>query len=158
MADSTDIVPVGDIELATVGNWQVEEFWDNQDFGNKPDYSAEDMQGRCIIVRGISEAEFESPKYKGNKARSILHNWPEEKPTSHPWGVFFSTTSVPIKKLSEVQRFPVAVRLWRRQGADYVYWDMERYIPQFDDKGNQLPPNDDKVVQNFLQEKKAVLD
>jgi len=161
MSDSTSLAVPGDDALQ-IGNWVVEDFWDSQDFGNKPDYSAEDMQGRCIIVRGLSVGEFESPKFNrdgvANKARSILHNWPEEHPNMAPWGIFLSSTSVPIKKLSGVVKFPVAIRMWRRQGANAVYWDMERYTPRYNSDGKVIPPNDEKLVEAFLKEKEAVLD
>jgi hypothetical protein len=153
--DEEPIVPWDEL-TSKVGNWDVAAFHDTLSFGQKPEYSSDDMNGRCIIVRGISEGEFKSPKYPDGAARSILHNWPNELPTMAPWGQFFGSTSVPIKKLSQVDHFPVAVRLYKRKGAKFDYWDMEGYVPTFDDKGSMLDPNDDKVIQNFLESRKAV--
>jgi len=150
-----DILPWDQI-TSKVGNWDVAEFHDTLSFGQKPEYTSDDMNGRCIIVRGISEGEFKSPKFPDGGARSILHNWPNETPTMAPWGQFFGSESVPVKKLLTVQHFPVAVRLYKRKGAKYDYWDMERYVPTFDDKGKELDPNDDKVIQAFLESRKAV--
>jgi hypothetical protein len=114
------------------------------------------MNGRCIIVRGISESEFKSQRFPEGAARSVLHNWPNETPTTEPWGVFFSSTSVPVKKLLTVKRFPIAVRIYKRKGANNEYWDMERYLPTYDDKGKVLDPNSDAVIAKFLSERKAV--
>ena len=152
----SDDEPWDSTQIDKVGNWDVAEYHDTLSFGQKPDYTSDDMNGRCIIVRGISESEFKSPKYPNGAARSILHNWPNELPTMAPWGQFFGSESVPIKKLREVQHFPVAVRLYKRKGANYDYWDLERYVPSFDSSGKALDPNDDKVIQAFLSERKAV--
>jgi hypothetical protein len=152
----TSIEPWDEATASTVGNWSVAEYHDTLSFGQKPEYTSDDMNGRCIIVRGISEGEFKSPKYPDGAARSILHNWPNETPSMSPWGQFFGSTSVPIKKLATVQHFPIAVRLYKRKGANFDYWDMERYVPTFDSNGKQLDPNDEKVIQAFLSERKAV--
>ena len=71
------------------------------DFGNRPEWSKEDLIGQPLIIRGLSEDTYEREDNTGRNrvARSVKYNRAEEPRSVEPWGMLFSDPSVAIDEV-----------------------------------------------------------
>jgi len=107
-------------------------------FGNQPLWSKEDLNGKVIVVVGVStekfEGEFDTP------ARSLLHYMPdEERDYNEPWGLLLSENSPAITRaLGQLEKNggkPFYARLLKKQGRKYPYWNIEAVRAVYNDSG-----------------------
>jgi hypothetical protein len=113
------------------------------DFGNEPEWTKEELVGRGIIIRGLSEDLFEPEGSSFPPARSVLYNLLEEDPNpSEPWGMFFSdkgdndkATSVVIQQVRKQirrGRLPFVATLTKHESTTFKgqsYYSLEKYVP-----------------------------
>lgn len=125
--------------------------FDLNDFGVEPDFDKAEMNGKVIIVHGVSEAVMQRAEYpKG--ARSLLWNFPTDidafDPDGTHYGMLLSEDSLPIKNtLTMMQRgrvpFPARI-VYRQKESNKAqsYWMFERVLIQYDADGTLVDPNE----------------
>lgn len=119
--------------------------FDLNDFGNQPEYDKEFLNGKVLIIHGVSEAIFEGSFEKG--ARSLLHSWPSEPRNIAPWGALLSEDSPAIKQTQAMQdrgKVPFVARVVLKDSQAHkgqTYWTLEPYRLQYNSDGNLVDPN-----------------
>jgi hypothetical protein len=107
-------------------------------FGNQPDWTKEELNGKVLIIVGVSvdkfEGEFDTP------ARSLLHYMPDEDRTKiDPWGLLLSENSPAITRaLGQLEKNggrPFYARLIKKQGKKYPYWVLESARAVYNENG-----------------------
>lgn len=96
-------------------------------FGNIPDISKEQYNGKVIVVVGVSTETFEGEFETG--AKSLLHYMPDEDRTNEPWGLLLGEKSPAITRaqgqLEKNGGRPFYARLIKVQGRTFPYWNLE---------------------------------
>lgn len=143
MSESKEIAQPRPTELDTYQGYD----FDLGDFGNQPDYTKDDLDGKVIIVYGVSQATFDSGQFQTG-AKSLLHKLPNEDADIAPYGMMFSESSPVIRQAAEMEaagKVPFMARLVKKgskQNKGQSYWTLERAPSlQFDTNGNALDPN-----------------
>lgn len=127
--------------------------FDLNDFGQVPDYDKSYLDGKVLVIHGVSEAVFEGD-YQ-TPARSLLHSWPVEYWKSsetgqmlEPYGALLSEDSPAIRQAKDMQkrgRVPFLARLRIKDSTLHkgqTYWTMEKAPPkQYDERGEYVDPN-----------------
>ena len=122
--------------------------YSGSDYGNQPEWSKEFLQGKGLIIRGLSEDTYQADGSTMYPARSVLYNLLEEDPNpSEPWGMFFSDlgldsdgkekreTSTVVKQVrSELRRNggrPFIVTIQYKDSEAHKgqgYWTLQRFV------------------------------
>lgn len=121
--------------------------FDLNDFGVQPDYQKEYLDGKVLIISGVSESTFEGDFQK--PARSLLHNFPMDWSKGlAPFGALMQEDSPAIRQASEMQakgKAPFVARLVKRDSAAHKgqsYWTLEKADAlQYDADGVIVDPN-----------------
>jgi len=126
------------IPQATLITEYGEEVYDfeSSDFGYKPEWSKEDLIGKPLIIRGLSQDTYEREDNSGRVriARSVRYNRAEEPRATSPWGMFFSDPSVAIdevRKRIERGQMPFLATLAMVQSTEnkgQTYWKFVRFV------------------------------
>lgn len=129
MTEESSMVPYGADEVTDLEFGQ---------FGNIPTWTKEELNGKVIVVVGVStekfEGEFDTP------ARSLLHYMPDEDRTAtNPWGLLLSEGSPAITRaLGQMEKNgnkPFFARLVKKQGRKYPYWNLEAVRVVYNQEG-----------------------
>ena len=105
------------------------------DFGNRPEWSKEDLIGQPLIIRGLSEDTYE--REQGGRirvARSVRYNRAEEAPSVEPWGMLFSDPSVAIDEVrkrvarGQVPFLATLAMVDSSENKGQSYWKFVKYI------------------------------
>jgi hypothetical protein len=126
--------------------------FDLNDFGVQPDYDKEFLNGKVLIIHGVSDSVFEGDF--NTPARSLLHSWPTDFYSGNgsqelpPYGVLMSDDSPAIRQARDMQakgKVPFVARLRMQASQKHrgqTYWTMERAASlQWDQNGNLVDPN-----------------
>jgi hypothetical protein len=128
MSDETSLVPSGDDYVGDLDYGQ---------FGNIPTWTKEELNGKVIVVVGVSTEKFEGEF--DTAARSLLHFMPDEDRSTEPWGLLLSENSPAITRatgqLSMNGGKPFYARLLKKQGRKYPYWNLEAVRAVYNDSG-----------------------
>lgn len=121
--------------------------FDLNDFGVQPDYDKEFLNGKILIVIGVSEATFEGDFQQS--ARSLLHLLPPDWANGMaPFGALLSENSPAIQQAAEMQqkgKVPFVARLRKipsERHRGQTYWTLEKAPSlQYDSEGRLVDPN-----------------
>lgn len=131
---SQDLDTIPQSTLVTEYGETVYDF-ESSDFGNRPEWTKEDLIGKPLIIRGLSEDTYE--REQGGRvrvARSVRYNRAEEPRSVEPWGMLFSDPSVAIdevRKRIERGQMPFLATLAMVDSLEnkgQSYWKFVRYI------------------------------
>lgn len=108
------------------GDQEITDFEYGQ-FGNLPELTKEDYNGKVIVVVGVSTEEFVGQF--DEPAKSLLHLMPDEPLTQEPWGLLFGKSSPVLTQASgQLQKNggrPFFARIIKVQGRTFPYWTLE---------------------------------
>lgn len=146
LQDASEVWPTN-----ALGSGQLYDF-DLNDFGVQPDYAKDFLNGKVLIIHGVSESAFEGEFEKS--ARSLLHSWPTELGSASTivYGALLSEDSPAIRQAEEMQRkgkTPFIARLRMvpsKAHKNQTYWTMERALLQYDADGRVVDPNLEPVA------------
>jgi len=110
--------------------------FESSDFGNRPEWSKEDLIGQPLIIRGLSEDTYERADNSGRirVARSVRYNRATEPRSAQPWGMLFSDPSVAIdevRKRIERGQMPFLATLAlvdSTENRGQTYWKFVRFV------------------------------
>lgn len=110
--------------------------FESSDFGNRPEWTKEDLIGKPLIIRGLSQDTYEREQKDGKVrvARSVRYNRAEEPRSVEPWGMLFSDPSVAIdevRKRLERGQIPFLATLAyvdSLENKGQSYWKFVRYV------------------------------
>lgn len=113
------------------------------EFGNQPDWDKSYLQGRGIIIRGLSTETFAPEGSTFAPARSVLYNLIDDDPQpDEVWGMFFTDCGDEDSRTSPFIR-NVRKEFKRNGGRPFIadmayvqseahkgqgYWNLKRYI------------------------------
>ena len=139
---------MSDLALPEDQNIIVYDF-DENDLGEIPEFTKEELNGAVIYVHGVSNRAFEG-EY-GTPAYSLLWNLYGDADAANPnswhYGLLLSESSLPIqmtRRMSERGRLPflaVLVKQDKKGTKGQTYWNLERYVQRFDATGAPVNPN-----------------
>ena len=110
--------------------------FESSDFGNRPEWTKEDLIGQPLIIRGLSQDTYERVDKDGRVrvARSVHYNRAEEPRSVAPWGMMFSDPSVAIdevrKRLARGQMpfLATLALLDSTENRGQTYWKFVRFV------------------------------
>ena len=116
--------------------------FDLGDFGNQLEFDKDELDGKVVIVRGVSESEF-----TGNfqtPARSLLFNFLDDPKNIDAWGAFFTADSPIIHQAQEMIRkghvpfYAQIVKVQSQRNRGYTYWTLKRAQMRFNQSGQPV--------------------
>lgn len=129
--------------------------FDLNDFGVQPDYDKEYLNGKVLIIHGVSESEFEGDF--AVPAKSLLHSWPAQyygNGSPVVYGALMSGDSPAIRQAEDMVKkgkTPFVARLKMQPSARHkgqTYWTLERAETlQFNAEGELIDPNAVRVTE-----------
>lgn len=106
-------------------------------FGNIPEFTKEEYNGKVIVVVGVSTETFQGEFEQG--AKSILHFMPDEDRRGEPWGLLLGEKSPAITRAEgQLQKNggkPFYARIIKVQGKTFPYWNLEPVRPVYNTDG-----------------------
>lgn len=128
--------------------------FEENDFGTQPDYDKDFVEGKVLIISGVSEATFEGDFAK--PARSLLHNLPLSWSAGEaPFGLLMQEDSPAIQQASAQQekgKVPFVARLRKvdsQRHKGQSYWTLEKAPSlQYDEHGILIDPNAPAEIAN----------
>src|ERR1043165_3299500 len=117
--------------------------FDLNDFGLQPEWEKEALEGIGIVIKGLSESQFEGDFDR--PARSVLYNLMFESQQEQPYGMFFSEDSVVVrhvKTMVERGHIPFRAVLRRKESQSRKgfnpYWYLDKYVQQYGADGEPV--------------------
>jgi len=125
--------------------------FDENDLGEVPEWSKDELNGAVIIVHGISERSFDNGEF-GKPAYSLLWNLLGDADAMNPngwhYGLLFSEDSLPItltRRSMEKGKVPFVAQLVKvdKKGTKgQTYWNLLRWKQQYGADGQPVNPNE----------------
>ena len=124
--------------------------FDENDLGEVPEFTKEELNGAVIVVHGVSNRAFDNGEY-GKPAYSLLWNLLGDVNAADPnnwhYGLLMSEDSLPIamtRRMIERGRVPFVARLVKKDKKTtkgQTFWNLEKYMQQFGEDGEPVNPN-----------------